>query len=211
MKQIAFVALSLLLLTGAAPNAPVTIAELTDSAGDVQPGSTSDGPRAPLDVVRITLTSDGRNILVVATLKDPPGSFASSAVTLYFDTDNKPSTGVETFWGKKNGFEFVSELDACIHYTDGSSVCSGGMNGKVKSHYAVADVSKYGGSSMETESIRSVFRATETPVEGKILRASIAYADLGVKSGAVVRIVARESDGPYDATADFPDVLLKLK
>jgi hypothetical protein len=211
MKHTAVLALSFLLLTGTSPQAPVTTAELNDPAGDVQSGTTSAGKRAPYDVVHLTLSSDGKNVLVAATLKDPPGGFASSVVKLYFDTDNNPKTGVETFWSKKPGFEYQSQVEACISYTNGGSACVGGMSGKVKSRYGVADVSKFGATSMDRKSVRSSFDATEFPIEGKVVKASIAYADLGVKPGSVVRILARESDGPYDASADFPDVLLKLK
>jgi hypothetical protein len=213
MRRAAIVLFSILLGSGAS-SGPVTTADLTDAAGDVQNQTTSDGKRPPFDVVRLQLTSDGKNVLVTATLKDPPGSFASTAVTLYFDTDNKKSTGVETFWSKKPGFEFQSNVDACIKYSGGASACVGAVGGKgskIESRFGVADVSKFGANSMEKNSVRSVFDAVETPLEGKVVRASIPYADLGVKAGGVVRIVARESDGPFDETADFPDVLLKLK
>lgn len=214
MKTIALVALSLLLLGAAPPKGPVTIAELTDPAGDVRAGSTSDGERQPFDVVHLTLTSDGKDILVSATLKDKPGDFATSVVTLYFDTDNKKSTGVQTFWSKQPGFEYQSELDACIKYTNGGSACVGAMGGKdakIQSRYAVADVSKFGATSMDRNTVRSSFDAAETPIDDKVVQGKIAYADLGLKPGSVVRILARESDGEYDASADFPEVLLKLK
>lgn len=211
MKKAAIIAFSFLLLIAAKPQGPVTIAELNDPAGDVESQSTSEGKRAGFDVVHLQLTSDGKNILVAATLKDPPGTFASSVVTLYLDTDNNKKTGVETFWSKKPGFEYQSQVEACIKYADGGSACVGGMSGKIQSRYGVADVSKFGANSMEKTSVRSSFDAPESPIDGKVVKGSIAYADLGVKPGSVVRIVARESDGPYDATADFPDVLLKLK
>ena len=213
MKQVATVLVSLLLAATTAKN-PVTIAELSDPARDVQAQNTSDGKRLPFDVVHLTLTSDGKNVLVTATLNDPPGDFASSVVKLYFDTDNNPKTGVETFWSKKPGFESASDVDACIKYTNGSSSCVGGMRGKdakVQSRFGVADVSKFGKSETERTKVRAVFDAPETPLDGKTVKASIAYADLGLKPGSVVRILARESDGSYDETADFPEVLLKLK
>ena len=49
------------------------------------------------------------------------------------------------------------------------------------------------------------------PFQGAVLSASLSYKDLGVKPGQAIRIVARESDGPFDETADFPEVILTLK
>lgn len=213
MRNAALVALSLLFLAAAPARKPVTIAELDDRAGDVQPGNTSDGKRAPYDVVHLTLTSDGKNVLVAATLKDAPGSFASNIVRIYFDTDNNAKSGITPSFTNKSGFEYVSEVDACINYADGSSACVGGLgeSAKIKSRYGVANVSKYGAEWTQTNQIRSVFQATSFPLEGKTFKAAVAYADLGVKPGSVVRIVVREADGPYDETADFPEVWLQLK
>jgi hypothetical protein len=41
------------------------------------------------DVVGLAIASDGKQITFTATLKDPPGSFATEVLTVYFDTDNR--------------------------------------------------------------------------------------------------------------------------
>ena len=53
--------------------------ELTDPAGDVSAIHSSSGMDYPgNDVVKLSVKSDGKQIAVAATLKNPPGAFASS-------------------------------------------------------------------------------------------------------------------------------------
>src|SRR6476469_9047994 len=85
--------------------------ELADPVGDVQPIHGSSGDYPGLDVVHLTIASDGRQITVAATLKDPPGSFASEVVVIYFDTDDKPETGMQMTFPELGGFEYKAELD----------------------------------------------------------------------------------------------------
>lgn len=221
MKDVLIVALSVCFLIAAAPQTtarrgPVAVAELDDPAGDVEGGMTGSGnQRAPYDIVHLTITGDGKNVLIAATLKEiPAGMFASSVVTLYFDTDNNKATGVSAFSSGAPGFEYTSAVEACIKYSNGGSACMGGFGGKdvkVQSRYGAADVYKFTGSNWAAkESVRSSLDAAETPLDGKVLKASISYADLHAKSGQVVRILALESDG-IDGAKDFPEVLLELK
>src|SRR4029453_14144971 len=69
--------------------------ELTDAAGDVQPIHGSSGDYPGLDVVGLAIASDGKQISFTATLKDPPGSFATDVLTPYFATDDKAATRLQ--------------------------------------------------------------------------------------------------------------------
>jgi hypothetical protein len=187
--------------------------EWTDPAGDVRPQSTSDGNVPGLDVVRLALSSDGARLTITATLKGPmTGDFASDVVQVYVDVDNDAKTGAETFWSRKPGFELLVKLVACVRYDNGGSACSGSLNGaRVKGYYAVATLGRFKDDAANPEKVIGVFDAPAVPFEGAVLSASLSYKDLGVKPGQAIRIVARESDGPTDATADFPEVILTLK
>ncbi len=187
--------------------------EWTDPAGDVRPGNTSDGPRPGLDVVNLALASDGTKLTITATLKGPmSGDFASDVVQVYIDTDNDQKTGAETFWSKKPGFELLAKLSACVSYENGGSACSGALTGaKVKGYYAVATLARFKADPVNPEKVVGAFDAPAVPFQGAVLSASLTYKDLGVKPGQAIRIVARESDGPSDESADFPEVILTLK
>ena len=195
-----------------APQEAIHAVEWTDPAGDVQPGSTSGGERPGRDVVKLALKSDGTKLTIAATLNAPPtGDFASDVVRVYIDTDDDPNTGAATFWSKKPGFELLAKLYGCVRY-EGGSACSGGLTGsKVKGYYAVADLGRFKSDPINPEQVISAMDAPAVPIQGALVSASLSYADLGVKPGQTVRIVARESDGPFDATADFPEVALTLK
>lgn len=187
--------------------------EWTDPAGDVKPHNTSSGPVPGLDVVKLALVSDGTKLTITAALKGPmSGDFASDVVQIYIDSDNNPKTGYETFWSKKPGFDLLAKLSACVRYENGGSACSGGLTGaKVKGYYATATLGRFKTDGVNPEKVIGPFEAPEVPFQGAVLSASLSYKDLGVKPGQAIRIVARESDGPFDATADFPEVVLTLK
>ena len=185
--------------------------EWNGPACKVRPHNTTGGEVPGLEVVKLALASDGTKLTITATLKGPMRGYASDAVRVYFDTDNNPRTGYETAFSKKPGFELVAKLMTCIRYEDGSSFCVGGRTGaKVKEYYAEADLARLkadGG----TESVGNPLHVPEVPFQGAVPSASLSYKDLGVKPGQAIRIVARMSDGPFDATADFPEVILTLK
>jgi hypothetical protein len=89
--------------------APVTAThtvELADPAGDVGQIMTSDGNFPGLDVVKLAMRSDGKQITFTATLKEPPGSVASDVVKVYIDTDNDAKTGAGLRSPKIGGFEY---------------------------------------------------------------------------------------------------------
>jgi hypothetical protein len=186
--------------------------EWTDAAGDVERINTSAGTVPGFDVVKLGLTSDGTRLTITATLKGPvSGSFASDVVQIYVDTDNSPTTGYKTFWSNLPGFELEAKLDACVDYADGGTACSGSLGGKVKGYHAVATLGRIIDASGNTKDIVGAFDAPAVPITGAVVSASLTYANLGVKSGQVIRLVARESCGPSDATADFPVTVLTLK
>jgi len=187
--------------------------EWADPAGDINPINTSSGTEPGFDIVKLALASDGTALKVTATLSGPPkGTFASDVVKIYIDMDNNAATGYQTFWGHTPGFELRGALNLCIEYDNGGSACAGGMTGaKVKNFFSTLKMGKFVGSSTNTESIFPPFREPKGTVQGAVVSATVSYKDLGVKPGQTIRVVAVESNGPSDETAEFPVVLLTLK
>jgi hypothetical protein len=186
--------------------------EWKDAKGDVGKQNTSDGQRPGFDLVKLALTSDGAALTITATLAAAPKvDFASNVVQLYIDTDDNPVTGAQTFWSKRPGFELRAQLSLCIEYANGGKACSGGLGGtKVKGYYSKVEFGKLD----KTGNVQGFYKAFKEPtgtVQGAAISASLPYKDLGVKPGQTIRVLAREADGPYDETADFPVTLLTLK
>lgn len=186
--------------------------EWDDPAGDVAPQNTSDGKRPGLDITRLAISSDGTVLTITATLAGAPkGDFASNVVQVYVDTDNNPATGVQTIWSKQPGFELRARLSLCIEYANGGKACSGGLGGtKVTGYYSKIEF----GTLDDTGNVKDFYPAFKEPagtVQGATISGSLPYTDLGVKPGQTIRIVARETDGPFDRTADFPVTLFTLK
>src|SRR5512134_3888615 len=136
MRQRAVLVIGIVLALPIATSAPAEVRkasgsiELTDPAGDINPINTSDGKVPGFDVVKLSISSDGKQIRIGATLKDPPGDFASDVVRLYIDTDSNPKTGAAPmFYKELTGFEYKGELSACADYVKGGSACNGGMAG----------------------------------------------------------------------------------
>lgn len=193
--------------------------ELPDAVGDVSPIHTTGKDYPGLDVVKLALRSDGRRITVAATLHEPPGDFASDVVRLYFDTDADASTGAQFTFPKIGGFEYEAELAACVSYADRSEACAGGMAAKAIGHWGAIEVNRYKGTGQfDTEPVVSAmgfFGRKASPrmkVEGTVVESTIEYADLRVKPGQKIRVVARESHAMSSPDGGFfPDVLLTLK
>lgn len=186
--------------------------EWADPAGDVGEISTNKGTVPGFDIVKLALVTDGTTLAIDATLAEPwTGGFASDVVELYIDVDGNPTNGYATRWSKVPGFELSARLHACVEYANGASACTGGAGREVQSRYAVAALGTITDSSGNTNTIVGQFDARPVPVAGARISASLTYADLGVKPGQTIRLLARESNGPRDGTADFPVVLLTLK
>jgi len=202
----------------AAPKKAAGSVELTDGTGDVDPIHTSDNVDYPaFDVTKVAVKSDGKQISVAATLKEPPGVWASDVVVLYFDTDNDAKSGASLIWPRIGGFEFVGELNACVDYADRSSACAGGSKAKPTAHWAAVNLSRYTGKEQfqkETVVDRMGFpgkkASPKAPVTGNVVQGSFDYADLKVKPGQVIRLQIKESHG-NDNDGLFPEVLLTLK
>lgn len=190
---------------------PVATADLTDPAGDVK-------DKAGKDIVKVSLSSDGKNIKAAVALKDDisksiSGTMAPGKVLeMYFDTDSKDTTGGKPFWGDKKGFEFGSEVLGCIDYEGGSSACAGGAGTKIKSLFNVTETMKFtkAGAS-DTDSLDHFWDLPKVPLQGNKIEGAVPYEKIGVKSGQTIRVVLRESDGGFDDKSYFPDVWLILK
>lgn len=196
---------------GAWAQSAVPRAELTDPAGDV---NEFNGKGNSLDVVKLSLDSDGTDLLVSATLAAEPGTMASAAVELYIDADNDPKTGGKTEWGPA-GFEHRAEVGICINTATGKT-CTGVTDKPIKLKHSATMVETFNGAAgqeMDGATLQMTvnhLQSPETPLKGRVVTDKIRYSDLGVKKGQVVRIAAREEDGKGDEKSFFPDVLLKL-
>ena len=202
-----------------APVKGVGSVELPDAAGDMGPMSSSAGEEPPLDVVKLALRSDGSRLHVAATLKGQPGRFASSVVDLYVDTDAKPETGAEVDFGKQKGFEYLVQLEMCIGYEGGGEACSGAAGKTAQKRWGAVDVERYKGKEqfdregvVDSMGFGGKKASVKVPMTGQVVEASVEYADLKVKPGQTLRILARETGGsPLEGDGYFPWVLLTLK
>lgn len=209
-----------LLLAGAPPLKAVGAVELKDPAGDMRNITTSSGEEPPLDVVLLAIKSGGGHLDLQATLAAPPGRFATAPITLYIDADNNPATGIKMFGDGPMGFEYRAELDLCMKYSDGSEACHGGSsNAKPTARYAAIELRRMKGA-RELENDETITdamgfpgakAAAQVPVTGSLVAASADYADLKVKPGQTIRVVARETGGRANDDGYFPAVLLTLK
>lgn len=195
---------------------PVATADLTDPAGDLR-------DKAGKDIVKVSLSSDGKNIKAAVTLKDDISKSISESeskvlmapgevLEMYFDTDSKDTTGGKPMWGDKKGFEFGSTLMGCIEYEGGSSACMGGGGTKIKSLFTVTETIKFTKTGESaSDSLDHFWDLPKVTLQGNKIEGAVPYQKIGVKSGQTIRVVLRESDGGFDDKSYFPDVSLTLK
>lgn len=190
---------------------PVATVDLTDPAGDVK-------DKTGKDIVKVSLSSDGKAIKASVTLKDDisksiSGTMAPGDVLeMYFDTDSKDTTGGKPMWGDKKGFEFGSEVLGCIDYEGGSSACAGGAGSKIKSLFSVTETMKFTKAGAgDTDSLDHFWDLPKVPLQGNKIEGTVPYEKIGVKAGQTIRVVLRESDAGFDDKSYFPDVWLILK
>lgn len=193
--------------------------ELSDASGDVEPINTNMGSHPGLDVVKVAINSDGKELKFDVTLKEPPGEFASAVVDVYFDTDSDPKSGATLmFYKHKTGFNYRAQIESCIKFDNGMTACTGGSKGAkpVERFGAMGLYRLEGESDAEKKEVVSAMgfpgkkAGQRIPVKGKLISGALEYADLNVKPGQTIRILVRESCGPIKATSLFPEVLLTL-
>ncbi len=194
--------------------------ELSDATGDVNPITTSKGSYPGLDVEKVKIDSDGKQIKFDVTLKEPPHDFASAVIEVFFDTDNNPKTGAASmFFKDKTGFTYKGKIESCIKFDNGMTACTGGSSkAKVLKRFGAMGLYELTGKSdSQKKEIVSAMgfpgkkAGKKIPVTGKVITGVLEYADLKVKSGETIRILIRESCGPIKASSLFPEVLLTLK
>ena len=195
--------------------------ELKDAAGDMDPITTSEGEEPPVDVVALSIASDGNRLTFAATVEGPLGGFATPVVTTYIDVDNNPATGTQGRDDKPGGFEYKAKLCLCIKYSDGATACEGGsVKGKPTERWAAMDLERFKGDSEYGESETVVDSmgffgkkaSPKVPVAGQVVQCTLDYADLQLKPGQTVRLLAKERGGaPKDGDGSFPIVILTLK
>ncbi|HSM13102.1 MAG TPA: hypothetical protein VLA66_03475 [Thermoanaerobaculia bacterium] len=185
---------------------------LEDAAGDVE--SYDGGP--VLDLTALTIVSDGSELAFSLTLATEASKVlaatnsAGAVVTVFFDLDDDPATGVTTIFGDKPGFEAELAIKACIEY-DGGEACGGGLGGLPQtSHFAAWSVRKV--KEGELANAHDVFwESPRGEIEGRTLSVTVPYAELGLEPGQRVRMAVQEAGGGLGAEAFLPEVRLTLK
>jgi hypothetical protein len=204
-------------------------AEVPDPANDVQPivyrESVGSGPEKEVkypgfDVVKLTVSSDGKAITFAATLTAPPANAAHEVVEFYIDADNNPKTGITHPDSRLlAGMEFYGALEACLEHPSFGTTCAG-TDPKPSGHTAIVTLEKFGRDWMFKDTLVDLPAAGTTkeprksPIKGPVVQATVDYAPLGVKSGQTIRLVTREySAGKKDNVGQgyFPEILLTLK
>jgi hypothetical protein len=195
--------------------------ELSDPKGDVNKITTSKGSYPGLDVVKLNIASDGKQIKFIATLNEPPSDFASSVLDIYFDTDNNPKSGIKLmFFKEKTGFTYKGQLLSCIKFDNGMTACTGGTSKKAKvtERFGAMGLDRFKGKTEnEKENVVSSLgfpnrkKAIRTPIKGKVVEGVLDYEDLKVKPGQTIRLLIREASTNRFKDSLFPEVLLTLK
>jgi hypothetical protein len=205
-------------------------ADVSDPAGDVEPivyrVSVGDGPEKEVkypgfDVVKLAVESDGKALTFAATLTAAPARAAYEVLEFHVDADNNPKTGVTHPDAPKllTGLEYYGTLDACLEHNTFGTMCAG-TEDKPSGFSAIVTLEKYGKEWMFKDALYDLPAAgkvkepRKTPIAGPLVRASVDYSALGVKSGQTIRLVVREySAGKVDNVPRgyFPEIVLTLK
>jgi hypothetical protein len=208
--------------TPAAPVKAVGAIDLKDPAGDMGPITTSDKDQPPLDIVGLSIKSDGTKLDFAATLAGPFGRWATEVLTAYIDTDNNPATGLKPGMTIPGGFDHKAQIELCMAYSNGSEACVGGTSdakATVTKRYIAIDLKHFKGDAefgndekvLDSMGFPGSKASRQVPAVGQIVQASIDYADLKVKPGQTIRILCREAGGAPKDSGLFPIVVLTLK
>lgn len=203
-------------------------AELSDPAGDVKPivyrVSQGDGPEKEvkypgLDVVKLTVSSDGKAITFAATLTAAPGNAAADVLEFYVDVDNNARTGVTPPGPQGGGLEFFGTLEACLEHPAFGTTCAG-SDANPSGRTAVVMLEQYGADwtskdrRIDLPAGGTTKEPPKTPITGPLVQASLDYTALGVKPGQTIRLVVREAcagSGEQAGLGFLPDIVLTLK
>ncbi len=186
--------------------------ELEDPAGDVRDEDGKPGK----DVVKVSITSDGEKLRVVAELKEKASFYlmnqmAGPVIEMHFNTDNNERTGGIAFWGqKKTGYEYQVNLVACIRYTNGMA-CLGAIEGKIEGFCSSYSIYQYEQDKKMPKSINDAIHSTQKDITGNQVEISLPYSLIGIKPGGRMRIAIRECDSSFDDQSYFPPVFFMIK
>ncbi|MBN1780363.1 hypothetical protein JW948_04500 [bacterium] len=186
---------------------------LDDPAGDVREENGKPGK----DVVKLWITSDGKNLQIKAELKEDVSFYlknqlAGPVIEMHLNTDNNDATGGIAFWGKdRKGFEYLLEPVACIRYENGGLACLGALGDKIAGYCSAYKIYKYKQDEKMPENINNVLESTQGDITGKQLEITLPYSSIGIKSGSRIRMSIRESDGPFNDASYFPQVFFIVK
>ncbi|MFC1569307.1 hypothetical protein ACFL4L_03665 [bacterium] len=187
--------------------------ELNDPIGDVQKNDGKPGK----DVVKVSITSDGENLNIVAELKENVAFYlndqlAGPVIEMHFNIDNNDATGGIAFWGKdKKGFEYQVDLVACIKYENNGLACLGGLGDKIEGFCSTYKIYEYEQDKKMPKNINNPLRAVQKDITGKEVEIVLPYSEIGIKSGGRIRISIRESDSTFDNNSYFPQVFFIIK
>ena len=189
-----------------------TTVTLKDAAGDVRGGKDN------LDVVEVGLDSDGKNLLISATMAGDIATLMKDrtpgeALRVFIDTDDNPATGGAVDWASaRKGYDAVVMVESCVKYAAGEA-CLGGLSGPHTGLFSNYDLKLWkkaaDGGSFDQQPM-SMGGSSGTSA-GKTLKVSVPYDKLGLHAGQAIRVAVREQDADFDASAVMPDARLKLK
>jgi hypothetical protein len=195
----------------------VEVDDPKSDVGSVQTGSVDKPETQPgFDMEHLSIRSDGKQLTIAATLTEAPGANAGRAVDVYVDRDNDPKSGATLPVEKIGGVEYFLQLDSCVAYEGehGRTTCAVPHKAKPTANAAAIQLQRYKGTDQYDK--EPVLRDAEfgpgkpsvkTPVTGRVLQASLDYADLQVKPGQKIRIVA----GEWNKKTPGIEILLTLK
>jgi len=186
---------------------------LNDPIGDVQKNDGKPGK----DVVKVSITSDGENLHIIAELKEKVAFYlmeqmAGPVIEMHFNTDNNDITGGIPFWGKnKKGFEYQVNIVACIKYNNGGLACLGAVGGEIEGFCTSYKVYEYEQDKKMPKNTNNALNSTQKDITGKEVEITLPYSVIGIKPGGRMRIAIRESDSSFDDNSYFPQVFFIIK
>ena len=173
-----------------------------------------------LDVVKLTISSDGKLLTFAAALTAAPAQAAYEVLEFHVDTDNNAKTGItHPDAAAITGMEFYGTLEVCLDRQTFGLACAG-TDPKPLARLAVVTLEQYGRDWMFKDTLISfpaagkVKEPTKTPIVGTVVQATVDYASMGLKPGQTIRLVVREyCAGKIKNVPQgyFPEIVLTIK